>query len=93
MDQVDNVYYIETGAERTAEPTGSAVFSARRDQLFGGGVLSAVQGQFAIFSVPQIRVRLVPTSNRQITADYTKPGVAPAPAKMRFTAKDKDSRV
>ncbi len=37
-------------------------------------------------------VRLVPTSNRQITADYPKPGVAPAPAKMRFmsTAKDRD---
>ena len=26
-------------------------------------------------------VRLVPTSNRQIAADYPKPGVAPAPAK------------
>ncbi len=37
-------------------------------------------------------VRLVPTSNRQITAEYPKPGVAPAPAKMRFmsTAKDRD---
>ncbi len=37
-------------------------------------------------------VRLVPTSNRQITADYPKPGVAPAPAKLRFmsTAKDRD---
>lgn len=29
-------------------------------------------------------VRLVPASNRQITADYPKPGVAPAPAKLRF---------
>ncbi len=37
-------------------------------------------------------VRLVPTSNRQVTTDYPKPGVAPAPAKMRFmsTAKDRD---
>ncbi len=37
-------------------------------------------------------VRLVPTSNRQIATDYPKPGVAPAPAKMRFmsTAKDRD---
>jgi type IV pilus secretin PilQ/predicted competence protein len=37
-------------------------------------------------------VRLVPTSNRQITTDYPAPGVAPPPAKMRFmsTAKDRD---
>ncbi|HEY3663888.1 MAG TPA: secretin N-terminal domain-containing protein [Chthoniobacterales bacterium] len=37
-------------------------------------------------------LRLVPTSNRQITADYPKPGVAPAPAKLRYmsTAKDRD---
>ena len=37
-------------------------------------------------------IRLVPTSNRQITADYPKPGVAPAPTKLRFmsTAKDRD---
>ena len=37
-------------------------------------------------------VRLVPTSNRQIVSDYPAPGVAPAPAKMRFmsTAKDRD---
>ncbi|MEO5717454.1 MAG: hypothetical protein ABIR29_02655, partial [Chthoniobacterales bacterium] len=37
-------------------------------------------------------IRLVPTSNRQIATDYPKPGVAPAPAKMRFmsTAKDRD---
>jgi type IV pilus assembly protein PilQ len=37
-------------------------------------------------------VRLVPTSNRQITADYPKPGVAPAPGKLRFmsTAKERD---
>ena len=37
-------------------------------------------------------VRLVPTSNRQIAADYPAPGVAPPPAKMRFmsTAKDRD---
>ena len=37
-------------------------------------------------------VRLVPTSNRQIAADYPKPGVAPAPTKLRFmsTAKDRD---
>ena len=37
-------------------------------------------------------VRLVPTSNRQIATDYPKPGVAPAPTKLRFmsTAKDRD---
>ncbi|HEX4665654.1 MAG TPA: secretin N-terminal domain-containing protein [Chthoniobacterales bacterium] len=37
-------------------------------------------------------VRLVPTSNRQITADYPKPGVAPEPGKLRFisTAKERD---
>ncbi len=37
-------------------------------------------------------VRLVPTSNRQIATDYPKPGVAPAPVKVRFmsTAKDRD---
>ena len=37
-------------------------------------------------------LRLVPTSNRQVTADYPKPGIAPPPAKMRFmsTAKDRD---
>ncbi len=37
-------------------------------------------------------VRLVPTSNRQLTTDYPKPGIAPAPAKLRFmsTAKDRD---
>ncbi len=37
-------------------------------------------------------VRLVPTSNRQITADYPKPGVAPEPSKLRFmsTAKERD---
>jgi type IV pilus secretin PilQ/predicted competence protein len=37
-------------------------------------------------------IRLVPTSNRQITADYPKPGVAPAPGKLRFmsTAKERD---
>ncbi|MEO8439540.1 MAG: hypothetical protein ABI540_04895 [Spartobacteria bacterium] len=37
-------------------------------------------------------VRLVPTSNRQIATDYPKPGIAPAPAKLRFmsTAKDRD---
>jgi len=37
-------------------------------------------------------VRLVPTSNRPIAADYPKPGVAPAPTKLRFmsTAKDRD---
>jgi len=36
--------------------------------------------------------RLVPTSNRPIAADYPKPGVAPAPTKLRFmsTAKDRD---
>ncbi len=37
-------------------------------------------------------VRLVPTSNRQIATDYPKPGIAPAPAKLRYmsTAKDRD---
>jgi type IV pilus secretin PilQ/predicted competence protein len=37
-------------------------------------------------------VRLVPTANRQLATDYPKPGVAPAPAKLRFmsTAKDRD---
>ncbi len=37
-------------------------------------------------------VRLVPTSNRQISADYPAPGIAPPPAKLRFmsTAKDRD---
>ncbi|MEO6970689.1 MAG: secretin N-terminal domain-containing protein, partial [Chthoniobacterales bacterium] len=37
-------------------------------------------------------VRLVPTSNRPIAADYPKPGVAPAPTKLRFmsTATDRD---
>ncbi len=37
-------------------------------------------------------VRLVPTSNRQIVTEYPKPGVAPAPEKLRFmsTAKDRD---
>ena len=38
-------------------------------------------------------VRLVPTSNRQIAADYPKPGIAPAPStQLRFmsTAKDRD---
>ncbi|HEY1581755.1 MAG TPA: secretin N-terminal domain-containing protein [Chthoniobacterales bacterium] len=37
-------------------------------------------------------VRLVPTSNRQISADYPKPGVAPAPSTLRFmsTAKERD---
>ena len=37
-------------------------------------------------------VRLVPTSNRQIAEDYPKPGMPPAPTKMRFmsTAKDRD---
>lgn len=37
-------------------------------------------------------VRLVPTSNRQITAEYPAPGVPPAPSKMLFrtTAKDRD---
>ncbi len=37
-------------------------------------------------------VRLVPTSNRQLATDYPKPGIAPAPAKLRFmsTAKDRD---
>ncbi len=37
-------------------------------------------------------VRLVPTSNRQVVSDYPAPGIAPAPAKMRFmsTAKDRD---
>ena len=37
-------------------------------------------------------VRLVPTSNRQVVTDYPAPGIAPAPAKMRFmsTAKDRD---
>ena len=37
-------------------------------------------------------VRLVPTANRSIAADYPKPGVAPPPAKLRFmsTAKDRD---
>lgn len=37
-------------------------------------------------------IRLVPTSNRQVTAEYPKPGIAPAPATMRFrsTAKDRD---
>ena len=40
-------------------------------------------------------VRLVPTSNRQVVADYPKPGTPPAPAtdgKVRFmsTAKDRD---
>ena len=37
-------------------------------------------------------VRLVPTSNRQISADYPKPGIAPAPTNLRFmsTAKDRD---
>jgi type II secretory pathway component GspD/PulD (secretin) len=36
--------------------------------------------------------RLVPTSNRPIAAEYPKPGVAPAPSKLRFmsTAKDRD---
>src|SRR5439155_2615131 len=29
-------------------------------------------------------VRLVPTSNRQIATDYPKPGVAPAPSKLRY---------
>jgi type IV pilus assembly protein PilQ len=31
-------------------------------------------------------IRIVPTSNRQITADYPKPGIAPAPAKYRSRA-------
>ncbi len=37
-------------------------------------------------------VRLVPTSNRQLATDYPKPGVAPAPDKVRFmtTAKERD---
>ncbi|MBA3962294.1 MAG: hypothetical protein H0X40_10370 [Chthoniobacterales bacterium] len=37
-------------------------------------------------------VRLVPTSNRQLAADYPKPGVAPAPTELRYmsTAKDRD---
>jgi len=37
-------------------------------------------------------VRLVPTSNRQITTDYPKPGIAPPPSQMRFmsTAKERD---
>jgi type IV pilus secretin PilQ/predicted competence protein len=37
-------------------------------------------------------VRLIPTSNRQAVTDYPAPGIAPAPAKMRFmsTAKDRD---
>ena len=37
-------------------------------------------------------VRLVPTSNRQLATDYPKPGIAPAPTKLRFmsTAKDRD---
>jgi type IV pilus secretin PilQ/predicted competence protein len=37
-------------------------------------------------------IRLVPTSNRQIVSDYPKPGVAPAPEKLRFmsTAKERD---
>jgi general secretion pathway protein D len=37
-------------------------------------------------------VRLIPTSNRQVVSDYPAPGIAPAPAKMRFmsTAKDRD---
>ncbi len=36
-------------------------------------------------------VRLVPTSNREVVSDYPKPGVAPAPEKLRFmsTAKDR----
>lgn len=36
-------------------------------------------------------VRLVPTSNRQIVSDYPKPGVAPAPEKLKFmsTAQDR----
>ena len=39
-------------------------------------------------------VRLVPTSNRQVVSDYPAPGIAPAPAKMRFmsTAKDRDTK-
>ena len=37
-------------------------------------------------------VRLVPTANRQLPAEYAKPGIAPPPTKMRFmsTAKDRD---
>ncbi len=37
-------------------------------------------------------VRLVPTSNRQVVTDYPAPGIAPAPAKMRYisTAKERD---
>ncbi len=38
-------------------------------------------------------VRLVPTSNRQIASDYPKPGVVPAPTKMRYmsTADERDN--
>ncbi len=37
-------------------------------------------------------VRLVPTAERQLATDYPKPGIAPAPARMRFmsTAKERD---
>ncbi len=37
-------------------------------------------------------VRLVPTSNREVVSDYPVPGVAPAPAKLRYmsTAKGRD---
>ncbi len=37
-------------------------------------------------------VRLVPTSNRQVVTDYPKPGVAPAPEKLRYmsTANERD---
>jgi type IV pilus assembly protein PilQ len=30
-------------------------------------------------------IRIVPTSNRQVVADYPKPGIAPAPARVRTT--------
>jgi len=37
-------------------------------------------------------VRLVPTANRQLASDYPKPGVAPAPSKLRYmsTANQRD---
>jgi type II secretory pathway component GspD/PulD (secretin) len=35
-------------------------------------------------------VRLVPTSNRQTVSDYPKPGIAPAPTKLRFMSNATD---
>ncbi len=72
------------------------------DQHYGTGLedqVSGLQNSGEEFADPngwrnnaKGAVRFVPTSNRQLATDYPKPGIAPAPAKLRFmsTAKDRD---